>query len=80
MGIGFMNWHRVVMRGGAYLLFLIIFLIAFWIRVQGKDNIPEGQFTGNDAYLYYIGWQTLYQIGGTCLNLICTVGFPWVEI
>ncbi|MCE2399967.1 hypothetical protein J4G08_03670 [Candidatus Poribacteria bacterium] len=56
MGIGFINWHRVVMRSGAYLLLLSILLIAFWIRIQGRDNIPEGQFTGKDAYLYY--WMT----------------------
>ena len=56
MGIGFINCHRVVVRAGAYLLLLIILLIAFWIRIQGRDNIPEGQFIGNDAYLYY--WMT----------------------
>ena len=32
-----------------------ILLVAFWIRIQGVPNIPEGQFTGNDPYLYY--WQ-----------------------
>ena len=32
-----------------------IFLIAFWIRIQGVPNIPEEQFTGNDPYLHY--WQ-----------------------
>ena len=32
-----------------------ILLIAFWIRVQGVANIPDGQFTENDAYLHY--WQ-----------------------
>ncbi|MCY3550780.1 MAG: hypothetical protein OXH39_10020 [Candidatus Poribacteria bacterium] len=32
-----------------------IFLIAFYIRIQGVPNIPEGQFTGNDPYLHY--WQ-----------------------
>ena len=36
------------------LLGLILF-IAFWIRIQGVATIPDGQFTGNDAYLYY--WQ-----------------------
>ncbi len=32
-----------------------ILLVAFWIRIQGVPNIPEGQFTGNDPYLHY--WQ-----------------------
>ena len=32
-----------------------ILLIAFWIRVQIVPNIPDGQFTENDAYLHY--WQ-----------------------
>jgi len=32
-----------------------ILFIAFWIRIQGVDNIPAEQFTETDAYLYY--WQ-----------------------
>ncbi|MYA71979.1 hypothetical protein F4009_03355 [Candidatus Poribacteria bacterium] len=40
---------------GTWLLFCAILFTAFWIRVQGVDTIPKGQFTGNDAYLYY--WQ-----------------------
>ena len=32
-----------------------ILIIAFYIRIQGVPNIPEGQFTGNDPYLHY--WQ-----------------------
>lgn len=38
---------------GAFLLIIIILCVAFWIRVQGVDTIPDGQFTSNDAYLYY---------------------------
>ena len=53
MVIGLIKQHRVVARIGTYLLLLIILLSAFWIRVQSRDNIPEGQFTGTDAYLYY---------------------------
>lgn len=30
-------------------------LVAFYIRIQGVPNIPEGQFTGNDPYVHY--WQ-----------------------
>ena len=40
---------------GTWLLVCAILLVAFWIRVQGVDTIPNGQLTGNDAYLYY--WQ-----------------------
>ena len=40
---------------GTIVLCFSILLIAFWIRVQGIVNIPDGQFTENDAYLYY--WQ-----------------------
>ncbi len=32
-----------------------ILIVAFYIRIQGVPNIPEGQFTGNDPYLHY--WQ-----------------------
>ena len=32
-----------------------ILFVAFWIRIQGVPNIPEGQFTGNDPYVHY--WQ-----------------------
>lgn len=39
---------------GAILLSCILFL-AFWMRIQGTSRIPDGQFTGYDAYLYY--WQ-----------------------
>ena len=38
-----------------WVLLGVILLVAFWIRIQGVPNIPEGQFTGNDPYLYY--WQ-----------------------
>ena len=32
-----------------------IMLLAFWIRVQGTEHLPTGQFTEHDAYLY--AWQ-----------------------
>ena len=38
---------------GVFLLIIIILCVAFWIRIQGVDTIPEGQFTSNDAYFYY---------------------------
>ena len=41
-----------------------ILLVAFWIRIQGVPNIPEGQFTGNDPYLYYWQAQIVSEQGG----------------
>lgn len=38
------------------LLLLAILCCAFWVRVQGVERIPDGQFTENDAYTYY--WQS----------------------
>ncbi len=38
------------------LLLVIILFLTFWIRVQGVERIPAGQFTENDAYTYY--WQS----------------------
>ena len=35
-----------------------------WIRVQGVDRIPDGQFTSNDAYLFYRQTQTITDQGG----------------
>ena len=40
-------------RIGTPLAILGILLIALWIRIQGIQRIPDGQFTANDAYLYY---------------------------
>lgn len=37
------------------LLYSSILILAFWMRIQMVDQIPEGQFLGNDPYLYY--WQ-----------------------
>ena len=36
---------------GAILLGLLC--LTFTLRIQGVDRIPDGQFTENDAYLYY---------------------------
>ena len=48
---------------GAFLLIIIILCVAFWIRVQGVDTIPDGQFTSNDAYFYYRHAQTVSDQG-----------------
>ena len=34
------------------ILLCAIVLLACWIRVQGIDRLPNGQFTSNDAYLF----------------------------
>ena len=34
------------------ILLCAIVLLACWIRVQGVDRLPDGQFTSNDAYLF----------------------------
>lgn len=36
-------------------IFTAVLCLAFSIRIQGISRIPEGQFTGSDAYFYY--WQ-----------------------
>lgn len=36
-------------------LLLCLLLLAFWIRVQGVERLPDGQFTETDGYFYY--WQ-----------------------
>ena len=34
------------------ILLCAIVLLACWIRVQGVNRLPDGQFTSNDAYLF----------------------------
>lgn len=36
-------------------LLLSTLCLAFWVRIQGIERLPDGQFTENDAYLYH--WQ-----------------------
>ena len=36
-------------------LLLGTLFLTFWIRIQGAERLPAGQFTENDAYLYH--WQ-----------------------
>ena len=50
-----MNTLQKILRFSPWLLLCVPLLVAFWIRIQGVPNIPEGQFTGNDPYLHY--WQ-----------------------
>ncbi len=37
--------------------------LAFCIRLQGLEQIPDGQFTSNDAYLYYLQAQSISEHG-----------------
>ena len=45
------------------ILLSAILLLAFWIRIQSASGIPEGHFTGVDAYLYYFQAQQIYEHG-----------------
>lgn len=45
------------------LIFFGLLFLTFWIRIQGVERIPEGQFTGNDAYLYYKQAETIAEHG-----------------
>ncbi len=45
--------YSLITRIATALALLCILFIAFWIRIQGIERIPQGQFTANDAYLYY---------------------------
>lgn len=40
---------------GTSIVLASLLILAFWIRVQGGTQVPSGQFTETDAYLYY--WQ-----------------------
>lgn len=63
--------HSLIYRIGASLVLAALLFITFWIRIQGtKDipnvdvkRIPEGQFTANDAYLYYWNAQRIAKLG-----------------
>lgn len=49
-----MNWLITSNKTiGAVVILWTIFFIAFFLRVQDISTIPRGQFTSNDAYLYY---------------------------
>lgn len=45
------------------ILLSAILIVAFWIRIQGATDIPEGHFTGVDAYLYYFQAQQISEHG-----------------
>lgn len=47
--------HKDVKSIRVSALLASLLVLAFWIRIHGVNAIPDGQFTGTDAYLYY--WQ-----------------------
>ena len=49
------SFEKPELRGNIYLLLGlgIILLLAFWIRIQDIERLPEKQFTETDAYFYY---------------------------
>ena len=48
---------------GTVMILAGILFLTFYIRIQGVERIPDGQFTGNDAYLYYEQAQTIAEHG-----------------
>lgn len=59
--------HRKVrsdfQRLGTYVILLGVLCLSFWVRVQGVERIPIGQFTETDAYLYYKQAETIAKHG-----------------
>ena len=51
------SFEKSDFRGNIYLLLGLgsILLLAFWIRIQSIERLPDRQFTETDAYFYY--WQ-----------------------
>ena len=46
-----------------FLLGSSILFLAFWIRIQGVDRIPDSQFTDTDAYYFYKQAQLISEHG-----------------
>ncbi|RKU12979.1 hypothetical protein C6501_10060 [Candidatus Poribacteria bacterium] len=49
--------HKYLPKILTSVVLIIVLFLAFWIRIQGADQIPDEQFTGVDPYLYR--WQAL---------------------
>ena len=45
------------------IILLVILSLTFWIRVLGVEGIPDGQFSSNDAYVFYSQAQTISKQG-----------------
>ena len=50
-------------RIGTGLILAGLLFLTFYIRIQGVERIPDRQFTGNDAYLYYKQAETIAEQG-----------------
>ena len=50
-------------RIGTGLILLGLLCLTFYIRIQGVERLPDGQFTENDAYLYYKQAETITEQG-----------------
>lgn len=55
--------NMYIKRIGSGVLFLCVLSLSFWMRIQGADTLPNGQFTGNDAYVFYSQAQTIAEHG-----------------
>ena len=49
--------HKYLPKILTSVVLIVVLFLAFWIRIQGADQIPDEQFTGVDPYLYR--WQAL---------------------
>ena len=67
------------LRIGTFILLFSILSLGFWIRIKGVPNLPDQQFTSNDAYLFYSQTQTIVKQGHLPIA-ICTAGYQLAEI
>ena len=49
--------HKYLPKILTSVVLISVLFLTFWIRIQGVERIPEGQFTGHDPYVFY--WQAL---------------------
>ena len=49
--------HKYLPKILTSVVLIAVLFLTFWIRIQGVERIPEGQFTGHDPYVFY--WQAL---------------------
>lgn len=49
--------HKYLSKILTSVVLIAVLFLTFWIRIQGVERIPEGQFTGHDPYVFY--WQAL---------------------
>lgn len=53
----------VLRRLGTITILFSILSLTFWIRIQGVKDIPEEQFSSNDAYVFYSQAQAISKHG-----------------